>query len=126
MDSEKTDAQSHRFSEVKERMFRDAASFDPFTPESVMSKIDKLAKFPHSTILHYACGSMKVVLCLHQETTKTAHSPTAVALFLPYFPLTMTCIHNVVKYEALRKFSGQIFKNYKLGKTIRSSFLILT
>ena len=32
----------------------------------------------------------------HLETTKTAHNPTAIALFLPLFPLTMTCMHNEV------------------------------
>ena len=40
----------------------------------------KMAKFPHSPILYYACGSMYV--------TKTATSP--VALFLPLF----SCVHN--------------------------------
>ena len=42
------------------------------------------AKFPHSPILRYACGSM-CPLFRHQETTKTAH-----------FPLSMTCMHNEV------------------------------
>ena len=50
---------------------------------SMIAETEKeLAKFPHSPILHYACGSICVVLCSrYQETTKTAHSSIAIALF---------------------------------------------
>ena len=56
-----------------------------------------LAKFPHSPILHYACGSMGVVLCF---ATKKQQKQRIVSqrlyCFYHYFPLTMTCMHNEV------------------------------
>ena len=55
------------------------------------------AKFPHSPILHYACGPMYVVLCF---TTKKQQKQRIVLhllhCFYHYFPLTMTCMYNEV------------------------------
>ena len=44
------------------------------------------AKFPHSPILHYACGSMCVVLCFAtKKQQKQRKVPQRVVLFLPLF-----------------------------------------
>ena len=55
------------------------------------------AKFPHSPILHYACGSMYVVLCfITKKQQKQRIVPQLLYCFCHYFPLTITCIHNEV------------------------------
>ena len=49
-------------------------------------------KFPHSPILHYACGSMCVVLCFTTNKQKQRIVSELLYCFCHYFPLTMTCM----------------------------------
>ena len=55
-----------------------------------LPSLQSLAKFPHSPILHYASGSMCVVLCFAtKKQQKTAHGPIAMTLFLPLFSVNL-------------------------------------
>ena len=55
------------------------------------------AKFLHSSILHYACGSMCVVLCFATKKQQKQHIvPQLLHCVCHYFPLTMTCMLNEV------------------------------
>ena len=55
------------------------------------------AKFPHSPILQYACGSMYVVLCFAtKKQQKQRIVKQLLRCFCHYFPLTMTSMHNEV------------------------------
>ena len=70
---------------------------DPHSIEKqiVSKQLLNRAKFPHSAILHYTCGSMCVVLCFAtKKQQKQRIVPQLLHSFCHYFPLTMTCMHN--------------------------------
>ena len=53
--------------------------------EKMLRKGKRGGKFPHSPILHYACGSMYVVHCFATKKQKSSPQSQATALFLPLF-----------------------------------------
>ena len=75
-----------------------------------------VAKFPHSPILYYPCGSMCVVLCFatkkQQKQQKQRIVPQLLHCFSHYFPLTMTCTSlgwpNERNYESNNCYSNKV------------------
>ena len=77
-------------------LFRNVQKYMLFAGREV--RVNKnWAKFPHSPILHYACGSMYAVLCFTtKKQQKQRIVPQLLHCFSHYFPLTITCMHNEV------------------------------
>ena len=74
-----------------ERLTLETSVFESFTVANLP------AKFPHSPILHYACGSVYIVLYFStKKQQKQRIVPQLTHSFCHYFPLTMTYMHNEV------------------------------